>query len=91
MTKTITVRVDRNLFQAAKKVFQDRCGLYELTDQEFIDNAMRYICKHTNEENQMRALRTLGKTPIVITHEDLSAIAEQIKRLQYSNLRPYEG
>ena len=89
MPETV-ISVETNLFQTAKQAFQDHCEL-ELTDQEFIGHAMRYICNHINHDNQVRALKQLGKTPIIITHEELSAIAEKVQRLQFANLPPYKG
>jgi len=88
LTDPVTITIEGDLFRAAKQAFEDRCEL-ELSDREFIDHAMRFICTHIRQESQLRALRLLGKTPVLTTHEEISAIAEQIQRLQFANRQPY--
>ncbi|MCY4051346.1 MAG: hypothetical protein OXF60_07640 [Gammaproteobacteria bacterium] len=88
MTESVTIEIDGDLFHAAKKVFQARCGL-QMSDQEFVNHAMQYISENIQHENQLQAMKMLGKSPIIISHEELSEIMEKIQRLQYSNLPPY--
>lgn len=86
--ETITVHVPKLAFESAKRAFQDRCGL-ELTDQEFIQHAMMFVENYAPKESQIRALESLGKTPIVITQEELSEILGKVQRLQFANSPPY--
>ena len=89
MTDPVTVTIDGDLFKVAKQAFLERSRLLELQDQEFVNHAMRYICRNAHHEGQLRALRMTGKIPVLTTDEEISAIAEQIRKLQLRTIRRY--